>query len=221
MLPIINSLTNFFYKNSVKKKFTKIYRNNLFKGTFSKSGEGSNLLQTDVIRKEISILLNELKVKSLIDSPCGDFLWMQEVNLPVELYIGIDIVKDIVQHNQTEYGNHYQKFIEMDIIEDKLPCVDIILCRDCLVHLSFTHSLKVIKNFKKSGSKYLLITTFTDRSHNDDLCKGFWRTLNLELPPFNFPKPLKLINENCTEGNGHYADKSLGLWFLKDIHSNA
>jgi hypothetical protein len=44
-----------------------------------------------------------------------------------------------------------------------------------------------------------------------------WRPLNLELPPFNFPKPVKLINEQCTEGNGEYTDKHLGLWFLDEV----
>jgi hypothetical protein len=39
----------------------------------------------------------------------------------------------------------------------------------------------------------------------------------LQLPPFNFPKPLKLIDEKCTEYNGKFADKHLGLWLLNDI----
>jgi hypothetical protein len=41
--------------------------------------------------------------------------------------------------------------------------------------------------------------------------------LNLQLPPFNFPAPLRLIEENCTEDGGKYADKSLGLWRLSDL----
>ena len=49
-------------------KFTKIYHNNLFKGSHSRSGEGSNLIQTQIIRKEIPLLLNDFKVKSLIDA---------------------------------------------------------------------------------------------------------------------------------------------------------
>lgn len=220
MIPIIDCLVDFLHRKAVKKKFTKIYRHNLFGGTQSRSGGGSSLIQTEVIREEIVKLLNDLKIKSLIDAPCGDFLWMKEVDLPVEQYIGIDIVKDIIDHNQAEYGNHYRKFLEMNIIENELPCADVVFCRDCLVHLSFVHSLKTIDNFKKSGSKYLLTTTFTDRSHNDDLNKSVWRTLNLELPPFNFPKPIMIINENCTEGDGNYTDKGLGLWLLKDIHGN-
>lgn len=217
---IFKNLINFLKNKSAKRKFTKVYRNNLFMGTQSRSGEGSNLTQTEFIRKELPKLLKKFHIKSLIDSPCGDFLWMHEINLPVDQYIGIDIVKDIIEHNQATYGNQSRKFIEMNIIEDEIPCADIILCRDCLVHLSFAHSIKAIKKFKKSGSRYLLTTTFIDRSNNDDLGKGFWRTLNLELPPFSFPKPLYAINENCTEDDGHYSDKSLGLWLLKDIDFN-
>ena len=78
----------------------------------------------------------------------------------------------------------------------------------------------MIKNFKRSGTKYLLITTFVNRLSNNDLGKGFWRTINIERPPFNFPNPIKIIDEKCTELNGEYSDKSLGLFLLKDIHFN-
>ncbi len=50
-----------------------------------------------------------------------------------------------------------------------------------------------------------------------DIGKGLWRTLNLEIHPFHFPKPITVINEHCTEGNGEYSDKSLELWLLEDI----
>ena len=202
------------------KKITNIYQNNLFKGKESRSGEASNMIQTTTIRKEIPLLIKELKIKSLIDAPCGDFFWMREVELPVERYIGVDIVKDIVENNQIKYGNKQMIFKELNIIKDVMPMTDMILCRDCLVHLSFKQGIQVIKNFKKSGSKYLLITTFVNRLSNNDLGKGFWRTINIEKSPFNFPNPIKIINENCTEQNGKYSDKSLGLFLLKDIHFN-
>lgn len=217
MKAILSSLMSFFHKILIKRKFTKIYRRNLFGGTKSRSGGGSDLIQTEVIRKEITALLEKFQLKSLIDAPCGDFFWMENTHLPVNEYIGIDIVEEIIKHNIIKHAAPGRIFLKKDLTTDFLPQADIILCRDCLVHLSFAHSLKAIKNFKKSGAKYLLTTTFTERTGNDDLGKAVWRTLNLELPPFNFPKPLKMINENCTEGNGNYGDKSLGLWLLKDI----
>ncbi len=40
------------------------------------------------------------------------------------------------------------------------------------------------------------------------------RVLNLQQAPFNFPPPEHLLVEECTEGNGAYRDKSLGVWNL-------
>ena len=105
--------------------------------------------------------------------------------------------------------NHY--------IKDTLPTSDIIFVRDCLVHLSFKNIFEAIENIKKSSSKYLLTTTFTDRDENIDIITGDWRPLNLEIKPFLFPAPEKIIIENCTEGEGKYKDKSMGLWSIKKL----
>jgi hypothetical protein len=108
-------------------------------------------------------------------------------------------------------------FYKRNLIIDKLQKVDLVLCRDCLVHLSFTDIFSALNNIIDSGATYLLTTTFTSRSENRNITTGQWRTLNLEIPPFSFPSPLKIINERCTEGDGVYADKSLGLWRIEDI----
>jgi hypothetical protein len=151
-----------------------------------------------MIRHEIPLLLKEFDVKRFMDAPCGDFYWMKHVVLPVEQYIGVDIVEAIIKKNQATYTDPQHSFVCLDIIEDPLPPADLMLCRDCLVHL--------------------LTTTFTGRETNVDLGEGdIWRTLNLEQSPFHFPKPLKLINENCTEGDNKFNDKSLGLWRIDDI----
>jgi len=52
---------------------------------------------------------------------------------------------------------------------------------------------------------------------NAEAATGDWRPLNLERPPFNLPPPLVLVNEQCTEAQGRYADKSLGVWRLGDL----
>jgi len=215
---MIANLLNYFRKRAVRNRFTEIYKKNLFGGKESISGEGSSLAQTEVVRKELPLLLRTLKLKTMIDAPCGDIFWMKEVDLPVEKYIGIDIVEEIIEDNKERYVVPGRVFISKNIITDELPEADLILCRDCLVHLSFDHAIAAIKNFKNSGAKYLLTTTFTDRGGNEDLGKAVWRTLNLEKAPFDFPKPLKLINEGCTEGDGNFADKALALWALKDIN---
>lgn len=203
---------------SLQDKFSLIYSKNIFGGKESRSGVGSDMEQTAEIRRVLPALLLELHVQTFLDAPCGDLFWMRAMPLGVNKYIGVDIVEALVEKNRRELGGDAHEFMCRNLAQDELPCVDMIFCRDCLVHLNFADIKKVLLNFKRSGSRYFLTTTFPGRDKNVDLVgKDIWRTLNLQMAPFNFPPPLKLINEKCTEFDGNYADKSLGLWLLSDI----
>lgn len=202
-----------------KRNFNKIFQEGGFSGDgFPLSGAGSTLEQTKKVREEIPRILKDLKLKSLLDAPCGDFTWMREVNLVDILYIGADIVDELIKKNISKYSGKNRTFIVADIVKDDLPKTDMILCRDCFVHLSNKDIVRALRNFKRSQSSYLLTTTFYKMTNNKDLVSGRgWRPVNLNIPPFDFPSPLKLIIEECTEFNGTYYDKSLGLWKLSDI----
>ncbi|WP_081356502.1 glycosyltransferase [Priestia aryabhattai] len=204
-------------RNPTKKIFTNIYSNNLWGSSESVSGSGSTLFQTRTIIEELSFLIKRLQIKTLLDAPCGDFHWMKEVRSNLDLYTGVDIVSELIEENNKKYSAYNRRFLNLNILQDSLPKADLILCRDCLVHLSFDDIQSAIINFKKSKSKYLLTTTFTNVSQNIDIKTGEWRPLNLEIYPFNFIEPILVINENCTEGNMAYTDKSLALWDLDKI----
>lgn len=214
----INSLRKSLVYMNVKKRFTRFYGGNVFVQSESRSGEGSSLFQTRIIREEIPRLVRELNVDSFIDAPCGDLFWIKEIDLPVRRYLGVDVVSEVIAKNKRQHANNQRTFKVFDITENVLPKADMIFCRDCLVHLTYKEGLAALRNFKKSGSKYLLTTTFPGREENSD-GRGsyFWRPLNLELAPFNFPKPIRIINEGCLEDGGKFADKSLGLWRLEDL----
>ncbi len=202
---------------SREKKFANIYKTNWFGGDESISGPGSSLEQTQVIRGELPKVIQAFKIRKLIDAPCGDFNWMQEAVLDIDKYIGIDIVPEIIDSNRAKYGNNKREFLVIDIVKGTLPEGDLALCRDCFIHLSYRDIFSAVRNFHKSGTKYLLTTTFTGLKENRDIVSGRVRPINLQRQPFNFPTPLLLINEHCTEGGGKYADKSLGLWKIEEI----
>lgn len=210
-------------QDNLKNIFDQYAKNNIWGDVDSVSGGGSNLIQTATIRKEIPNLIKKYEIKSMIDAPCGDYFWMKEIQALLEkeldMYRGIDIVASLAANNQQQFATNKTSFLNLDITSQTIPTVDLIFTRDCLVHLSFANIYKVIRNYRKSQSKYLLTTTFTRTSPNKDIFDGDWRTLNLELAPFFFPKPILLINENCTEGEGHYEDKCLGLWEIKSLPS--
>lgn len=205
-------------------RFRRIYETNLWGSEVSRSGSGSVDEQTARIREALPVMLRELGVKSMLDIPCGDFAWMQYVDLSGVRYLGGDIVPDLVHANQQRFGttsadaaSASREFRVLDLTSDALPTVDLVFIRDCLVHLSVANIRKATENLKRSGSVWLLTTTFPEHGDNEDVEDGDWRLLNFERAPFHFPAPVTLLNEGCTEQNGNYADKSLGLWRIADL----
>lgn len=202
----------------MKEVFSDIYRRRAFgEDCESVSGPGSSVERTSRFRDAIPVLLKELNVRTLLDAGCGDFNWMKLVKLDLEQYIGVDVVSELISENQRQYGKATRTFLNLDISREKLPKEDLILSRDCLVHFRFKDVSATIKNFKESGSTYLLATTFPGLNGNTDTDTGGWRHLNLQMSPFNFPEPLNLIEENRTDAGGVNVVKYLGLWALKDI----
>lgn len=201
-------------KLSVKDTFHAIHSTNHWANSESVSGEGSGSQQTVELRTRLADILQKYKIKTILDLPCGDFSWMQNVEYQFQHYTGGDIVDAIIERNTRLYSAPDREFRVINLIEDSLTKVDLVFCRDCLVHLSLADALKGIENIKKSGSRYLMATTFPECEKNEDIVTGDWRVLNMEILPFRFGTPIELFNEGCTEGEGTYSDKSLGLWKL-------
>jgi glycosyltransferase involved in cell wall biosynthesis len=217
-------MAKYFFRNPQLKKtfvqrldFKKYYVENKFGAVESFSGAGSSLFQTRIVRRELPNILNKLQINSVLDIPCGDFNWMQHIDLGTIHYTGGDIVAELAERNRLLHGSEQRSFERLDAINGPLPKADLIFCRDCFVHLPFIDCLKALRTFKASQAMWLLTTTFSERTENIDLIADAWRPLNLCLSPFNLPEPALLINEKCTEGGGMFADKALGLWDLRSL----
>lgn len=203
---------------SQRATFTAIYTENAWGDAETVSGPGSTEARGRDFQHDVIALLDEWNVRSVVDVPCGDFNWMRHVLAGRDLaYTGIDIVGQLVARNASVYGASHRRFLCADMTRAPLPQADLIICRDGLVHLSFTDARAAIRNFRQSGSRYLLATTFIDRSSNADIRTGAWRPLNMEAPPVSFVKPLALVDERCTHSRGIYLDKRLALWDLATL----
>jgi 2-polyprenyl-3-methyl-5-hydroxy-6-metoxy-1,4-benzoquinol methylase len=201
--------------SELKEVFTNIYNQNLWMSRESKSGAGSELLNTQTIRTEIPKLIEKFNIKKVLDIPCGDYNWMSNVDLHGVDYIGADIVEGLIEENKKKFEG--TKFEVLDITKDKLPKVDLIFARDVLGHFDYFNIHKALSNMVDSGSKYLLTTSFTKWHFNTNIDNGGWRPINLMIEPFKL-RPLYLINENCTEGGKSYNDKCLILFDLEDLY---
>ena len=203
-------------------RFERIERTNLWGAATSVSGLGSEDLATAAIREALPGLVRRLGARSLLDAPCGDAGWIGSMQLDAD-YTGIDIVPSLIAANNARVarGELRGRFLLADITRDELPACDLILCRDCLVHLSFQNIALAMSRFRASGAQFLLVTTFPEWEDNSDCEDGDWRALNMTRPPFDWPPPRELINERCEEGDGAWRDKSLGLWRLDDLPEGA
>lgn len=199
-------------------RFERIERTNLWGAATSVSGLGSEDPATAAIREELPPLLQRLGARSLLDAPCGDAGWIGRIKLDLD-YTGIDIVPSLIETNRRRVagGELSGRFLVADVTRDALPRADAILCRDCLVHLSFDNIARAVARFAESGAGFLLVTTFPEWDTNRDCTDGDWRALNMEKAPFNWPSPRALINERCEEGGGGWRDKSLALWRLDEL----
>ena len=198
-----------------KQLFTKIYKNNSWGSKESRSGGGSTLARTAAIRSNLASLFSKWDIKSLLDAPCGDFNWMRAVDLScLDYYIGLDIVDQIIQENIKKYGGPNRRFFTIDIVNHPLPQVDLILCRDCIQHLTDQDVFAMIANFKHSKSRFLLTSNYPKTSENKDIDQIYHTTRityrNLLLPPFQFPEPLFVINEG-------FEEKILALWRIDSL----
>lgn len=177
-------------ERSVEDRFTWMYRNRYWGDSETPSGAGSKLAQTETIRRELPKLVEAYAVGRILDAPCGDLNWMRLVLPEIGVhYVGGDIVRDIIDEHQAKYASDHVSFVHLDIINDRLPVADLMICRDCLFHFSFADTHRFLRNFIESGIPYLLTTTHlnTEGFANTDIATGLFRRIDLFQAPYSFP----------------------------------
>ena len=115
--PINYIISAFNYRNNtLKDNFSSIYLKKKWGGIETLSGPGSTLAQTAIIRNEIPKIIKQFNITSILDAPCGDFNWVQHMQLEECNYIGLDIVQEMIHDNSKKFGNQKRKFICANIV---------------------------------------------------------------------------------------------------------
>ena len=215
-----------------KQEFTQLYENNGFGGEESKSGPGSSLRDTSIVRTKLSQFIKEKNIQSIVDIPCGDFNWMKEVVGDCS-YLGGDIVEELIESNNKKYSTDKIKFKAIDILNDPIPEGDLLIVRDLIVHYPLEQGIKITEKIKKSKCKYIASTTLCKKGNkvwdivdkNNDIALnldvGRHYVVNLLTDPFNFPLPDYIIEEIPEIDNydkGHR--KTLSIWDKEKLIKN-
>lgn len=181
-----------------KKIFTSIYKskhwahsNNISNEIVSVSGPGSNLNKGAFVKINFfKKIIKDLKIKSILDMACGDFLWMNKIieNTNIK-YLGIDIVEELIRENQNKFKKTEITFKCCDVVNyTTIKKFDLIIIKDLLIHLKNSDILKIIKNLRKMNFRYLALSSSTIKQ-NKDVIIGKHRQVNLLKEPYNLKKP--------------------------------
>lgn len=193
--------------------FERIYQQNYWTTGESDSGPGSELETTRMYRPELISLLRSMKFTSMFDAPCGDLNWMSWVLEAVPLsYVGGDISPTALDLAARRVPNADLQLF--DICQDPFPECEVWHCRDALFHLSFSDIRQALENAARAKIKYALLTTHRSRwLRNLDITTGSWRYLDLERPPFNFPRAQAYLRDYRF---GEFP-RFVGLWQIEQL----
>jgi hypothetical protein len=203
-----------FRYTSRQDVFTRVYKSAAWGSQESGSGTASELRATGNVREWLPDVLSRLGARSLLDAPCGDWNWMQHVDLSgLDDYYGVDIVRPVIEANTAKFAGPHRHFAVADLTRDPLPKADAILCRDALVHVSYQDAAKILASFAATGATWLLLNTYPEVSCNRNQFTGHrWRRLNFRLAPFEFPEPVEMVPDG-----GDVDPSQLAAWKLQEL----
>ena len=98
------------------------------------------------------------------------------------------------------------------------------ICRDCLIHLSFESIERFLKNLSNSNIKYIFLTSYELKNKekkiiNFDIPDGEYREIDLSEPPFSLTDPSEKIldKDELNKQSGFYC--YLNLYSKKQINN--
>jgi len=141
-----------------RETFTRIYAKNLWGGQPGEfcSGLGSTDTHADNYAKMVREFIASHDVRSVVDLGCGDFRVAARFIGPGLDYTGVDIVPELIAHNQAHHGSETLRFLSRDILEDDLPRADLCLIRQVLQHISNDEIQTVLTRL--SGFTHVIVT---------------------------------------------------------------
>lgn len=196
---VTNSMPLFLkYQKLLGKKATRASNESVFTGIYKTaawgrneegkgfSGDGSVLENATPYVSFLEEFIKKNDIQSVVDLGCGDWTLSQHLNWSGIQYIGIDVVKFVIENNQKLYSAPNIRFIHADATQFDLPEGDLLICKDVLQHLSNEDILKILK--QRAKFKHCLFVNDVTRSNsarmNAKIDSGELRPLDLSKAPF-------------------------------------
>ena len=182
----MNLITNYetmnMSTNSLEAVFSTIYKTNIWGDSkdhkfYSGSGSHDPKITAPYIQALSTFMVYFTMITGkkpiVVDVGCGDFAIGSKISNYTEKYIGADIVKELIEHNQSVYADNCRSFIHLDISSEAPPRGDICIVRQVFQHLP-NSAIQAALNNIIPNCDYLVLT--------EHLPNGNDFTPNLEIP---------------------------------------
>jgi SAM-dependent methyltransferase len=165
-------------------------------------------------------VISRYDIRNVVEVGCGDFTVASQYVGKCQKYLGIDVVKALVEHNQRKYGTEAVRFLFADASRTKLPACDLCIIRQVLQHLSNRDIMNILKNIT---SKYIIVTEHLPAAHKitsfnldkkpgADIRVPRGSGVFIDRPPFNLSAQV-LLEANVTS-DVHETDERLVTWLV-------
>jgi hypothetical protein len=164
--------------------FEEIYRSDSWTHG---SGPGSHAAINLPFINFLEAFIQENRVGEIVDFGCGDWQYMNRVQLGGAKYTGFDVVDHVLQANERRYRKSNICFRRTPDDLSNLPIADMILFKDVLIHLPNTYVIELIRQSRRKYKFILAINNWADDldAYNCDIPFGGFRPVDLALPPFS------------------------------------
>lgn len=184
------------YFDSLTFEFTKIYKNNFWKGG---SGSGSRIENTKLYNELLVNFITANHLKTITDLGCGD--WQSSHLIYNSLnhvdYIGIDCVGKVILDNQMRYPKYIFKCYNFLKNLDKIRDSDLYIIKDVLQHLKLADIYKLLDYLTKKNFKYILICNYANQNIEEEELNhylGVGRGLNSKYFPLKKYNAIPLLD---------------------------
>jgi hypothetical protein len=148
-------------------------------------------------------------VRTVTEIGCGDFAVARQYADDCTNYLGLDVVKGLIERNKRMFGNDRIKFRLCDATKQQLEPSDLCIIRQVFQHLSNADILKILSNHQ---SKALLLTEHLparhdlrgvnrDKKSGGDIRAQFGSGVFIDRPPFNQNAEVLLDRPFETDGS--------------------
>lgn len=219
---------------SAEEVFTDIYSNNRWGGSPGSFCSGSGSREPSIVSPYIARIRSELDLLGgmsmrVVDLGCGDFSVGRQLASACGQYVGVDIVKPLIDYNLKTYSNPQVTFRHANMISDELPDGDICIVRQVLQHLSNGEILAVLPKLFKYRWCFItehhpspgrLIQPNGDKPHGGDIRVSRGSGIFLDEPPFSVPASrYRLLLEVPGAGLEGHVDPGIIRTFILETSS--